>query len=244
MDWLNKLKLQVTGEIEMIEDHSRVVTPFVLTRTTNVWNGRPTWVGDIIMVQIGSGFQTPCVATLFHATHRWVLEISTLYNALLLGDAENLVGEYVGDGQGISLQNTVTVCEYVESANGENSPKPYDTRMLVIPFGGEPALTAVFREKATGNVPHATEGDCSPGITFAQGRAAAVRHPQSGDWLIAIPAARVKTLHGTLYSSVASGVTKDTAPEARNANAFLFDMKSGASFSEMLPMLNGRVLVE
>lgn len=244
MDWVNKLKLQVTGEIEMIEAYSRVVTPFVVARTINIWNGRPAWGGGIIMVQIGSGFQTPCVATLFHDTTRWILEISSVYNAMLLGDAENLVGEYVGDGQGISLQNTVTVCEYVESANGENSPKPYDTRMLVIPFGGELALTAVFREKATGNVLHATEGDCSPSITFAQGRAAAVRHPQSGDWMIAIPAARVKTLHGTLYSAAASGVTKDTAPDARNANAFLFDMKTGASFSDMLPMLNGRVLVE
>jgi len=61
---------------------------------------------------------------------------------------------------------------------------------------------------------------------------------------VAIPATDVKTLYGTLYYAAAAAVDKDTSPDAPNAIAFLFDMKTGASFSDTSPMLNGRVLVE
>jgi hypothetical protein len=122
--------------------------------------------------------------------------------------------------------------------------KTYENRVLVIPFGGEAALTVVLREDKTGNVLHATTGDCSASVTFAQGRIAATRHPESGDWLVPIPATDIKTLYGTLYHAEATGVTKDTTPDAPNAIAFMFDMKIGASFSDLVPMLNGRILVE
>ena len=122
--------------------------------------------------------------------------------------------------------------------------KTYENRLLVIPFGGETHLTAVLRQDKTGNVLHATTGDCSASVTFVQGRIAATRHPQSGDWVVAIPATDIKTLYGTVYYAAASGVTKDTAPDAPNAIAFMFDMKIGASFSDLVPMLNGRILVE
>ena len=122
--------------------------------------------------------------------------------------------------------------------------KRYANRVLVIPYGGEDALTVVFREDKTGNVLHATSGDCSAGIPFADGRIAATRHPESGDWRVAIPATDVKTLYGTLYYVPAIDVDKNTSPDAPNAIAFLFDTKSGASFSDMVPQLNGRVLVE
>ncbi len=122
--------------------------------------------------------------------------------------------------------------------------KNYKNRLLVIPFGGETHLTVVLREDKAGNVLHATTGDCSASVTFAQGRIAATRHPQSGDWLVPIPATNIKTLYGTVYYAAASGVTKDTAPDAPNAIAFMFDMKIGASFSDLVPMLNGRILVE
>jgi hypothetical protein len=122
--------------------------------------------------------------------------------------------------------------------------KRYANRVLVIPYGGEDALTVVFREDKTGNVLHATSGDCSASIPFADGRIAATRHPESGDWRVAIPATDVKTLYGTLYYVPAIDVDKNTSPDAPNAIAFLFDTKSGASFSDMVPQLNGRVLVE
>jgi hypothetical protein len=122
--------------------------------------------------------------------------------------------------------------------------KKYESKVLVIPFGGETALTVVFRQDKTGNVLHATTGDCSASVTFANGRIAATRHPQSGDWLVAIPATDVKTLYGTLYYAAIGDVNKDTSPDAPNAIAFLFDMKTGASFSDLVPMLNGRILVE
>ena len=122
--------------------------------------------------------------------------------------------------------------------------KRYENRMLVIPYGGEDALTVVFRQDKTGNVLHATSGECAASVTFAQGRIAATRHPESGDWRVVIPATDVKTLYGTLYYAPVVDVDKNTAPNAPNAIAFLFDMKTGASFSDMLPTLNGRVLVE
>ena len=122
--------------------------------------------------------------------------------------------------------------------------KRYANRVLVIPYGGEDALTVVFREDKTGNVLHATSGDCSAAIPFADGRIAATRHPESGDWRVAIPATDVKALYGTLYYVPAIDVDKNTSPDAPNAIAFLFDMKTGVSFSDMLPLLNGRVLVE
>lgn len=122
--------------------------------------------------------------------------------------------------------------------------KTYENRLLVIPFGGEDDLTVVFRQDKTGNVLHATTGDCSASIPFANGRIVATRHLQGGDWLVAIPATAIKTLYGTLYYLPASAVSKDTPPEAPHAIAFLFDTKNGASFSDMLPTLNGRVLVE
>ena len=123
-------------------------------------------------------------------------------------------------------------------------PKRYENRMLVIPYGGEDALTVVFRQDKTGNVLHATSGECAASIPFADGRIAATRHPESGDWRVVIPATDVKTLYGTLYYAPVVDVDKNTAPDAPNAIAFLFDMKIGASFSDMLPTLNGRVLVE
>lgn len=122
--------------------------------------------------------------------------------------------------------------------------KRYESRMLIIPYGGEDALTVVFREDKTGNVLHATSGECAASVTFAQGRIAATRHPESGDWRVVIPATDVKTLYGTLYYAPVVDVDKNTAPDAPNAIAFLFDLKTGASFSDMLPTLNGRVLVE
>ena len=122
--------------------------------------------------------------------------------------------------------------------------KRYANRVLVIPYGGEDALTVVFRQDKTGNVLHATSGECAASVTFAQGRIAATRHPESGDWRGMIPATDVKTLYGTLYYAPVVDVDKNTAPDAPNAIAFLFDMKTGASFSDMLPTLNGRVLVE
>lgn len=122
--------------------------------------------------------------------------------------------------------------------------KTYESRLLVIPYGGESHLTVVFRQDKTGNVLHGVNGDCSASISFADGRIAAVRHPESGDWLVTIPATNIKTLYGTLYYAAIGDVTKDTSPDAPNAIAFLFDTKSGASFSDMVPMLNGRVLVE
>ena len=122
--------------------------------------------------------------------------------------------------------------------------KRYANRVLVIPYGGEDALTVVFREDKTGNVLNATSGECAASVTFAYGRIAAARHPESGDWRVTIPATDVKTLYGTLYYAPAIDVDKNTAPDAPNAVAFLFDMKTGASFSDMLPTLNGRVLVE
>ncbi len=122
--------------------------------------------------------------------------------------------------------------------------RKYENRTLIIPYGGEEYLTVVFRQDKTGNVLHATSGDCSAGIPFADGRIAATRHPESGDWRVAIPATDVKTLYGTLYYAAIGDVDKNTSPDAPNAIAFLFDTKSGASFSDMVPMLNGRVLVE
>jgi hypothetical protein len=122
--------------------------------------------------------------------------------------------------------------------------KRYDAQTVVIPFGGEAALTVVLRQDKTGHVLHAVSGDCSAGITFAQGRITAVRHPQSGDWLIPIPATDAKSLYGTLYYAPAATITKDTEPDTPNAVAFLFDAKSGAVFSDLVPMLNGRILVE
>ena len=122
--------------------------------------------------------------------------------------------------------------------------KRYENRMLVIPYGGEEALTVVFRQDKTGNVLHATSGECAASVTFAQGRIAATRHPERGDWRVVIPATDVKTLYGTLYYVPAIDVDKNTAPDAPNAIAFLFDMKTGVSFSDMVPQLNGRVLVE
>lgn len=122
--------------------------------------------------------------------------------------------------------------------------KHYDAQLLVIPFGGQTALTVVFRQDKTGNILHATTGDCTSSITVANGRIQATRHAQSGDWLVAIPATDVKTLYGTLYHKSAVEVTKDTVPDAPSAVAFLFDAKTGASFSDLLPTLNGRVLVE
>jgi len=122
--------------------------------------------------------------------------------------------------------------------------KTYDSKVLVIPFGGEADLTVVFRQDKTGNVLHATTGDCTASVTFTQGKITATRHPQSGDWLIAIPATDIKTLYGTLYYAAASSITKDSSPDAPNAIAFLFDTKRGASFSDMLPTFNGRILVE
>jgi len=56
--------------------------------------------------------------------------------------------------------------------------KNYENRLLVIPFGGETHLTVVLRQDKAGNVLHATTGDCSASVTFAQGRIAATRHPQ------------------------------------------------------------------
>ena len=122
--------------------------------------------------------------------------------------------------------------------------KRYESRTLVIPYGGEDHLTLVFRADKAGDVLHATSGDCSASITFANGRIEATRHPQSGDWLVAIPATDIKSLYGTLYYAPVGDVDSNTAPDAPNAIAFLFDMKSGASFSDMVPMLNGRILVE
>ena len=122
--------------------------------------------------------------------------------------------------------------------------KTYENRLLVIPFGGESALTAVFRAEKSGNVLHATTGDCSASIPFANGRIAATRHPQSGDWLVAIPSTDIKTLYGTRYAAALVDVTKDTVPTAPAAAAFLFDTKHGGSFSDLVPTLNGRVLVE
>jgi hypothetical protein len=122
--------------------------------------------------------------------------------------------------------------------------KKYDSKVLVIPFGGEAALTVVFRQDKTGNVLHATSGDCSSSVTFANGKITAARHPQSGDWLVTIPASDIKTLYGTLYYAAAAAVDKDTVPDAPSATAFLFDTLRGVSFSDILPTFNGRVLVE
>jgi len=122
--------------------------------------------------------------------------------------------------------------------------KRYDAQTLVIPYGGQTALTVVFRQDKTGHILHATTGDCTSSITVANGRIQATRHPQSGDWLVSIPATDVKTLYGTLYHKLATEVTKDTVPDAPSAVAFLFDARTGSSFSDLLPTLNGRVLVE
>ena len=121
--------------------------------------------------------------------------------------------------------------------------KRYENRQLVIPYGGEDYLTVVFREDKTGNVLHAVSGDCSVTVPFADGRIAATRHPESGDWRVPIPATDIKTLYGTVYYAASGDVNKDIAPDAPNAIAFLFDMKIGASFSDLLPTFNGRVLV-
>jgi len=122
--------------------------------------------------------------------------------------------------------------------------KRYDAQVLVIPFGGQSALTVVFRQDKTGHILHATTGDCSSSITVANGRIQATRHAQSGDWLVALPATDVETLYATLYHKSATEVTKDTVPDAPSAVAFLFDAGTGSSFSDLLPTLNGRVLTE
>jgi hypothetical protein len=120
----------------------------------------------------------------------------------------------------------------------------YESCLLVIPFGGETDLTVVFREDKTGNVLHATSGDCSASIPFANGRIAAIRHPQSGDWRVQIPPTNIKTLYGTLYGAAIGNVDKDTVPESPKGMAFRVDVKTGATFSDLLPTLNGRVRVE
>lgn len=122
--------------------------------------------------------------------------------------------------------------------------KHYGNRLLVVPYGGESNLTVVFREHQTGNVLNGSNGDCDASVTFAQGRIAATRHPESGDWLIQLPATDVKTLYGTLYYRALAEVDKETTPDEPKASAFLFDANSGVSFSDLLPILNGRVLVE
>ena len=121
--------------------------------------------------------------------------------------------------------------------------KRYENRQLVIPYGGQDYLTVVFREDKTAHVLHATSGDCSDSIPFADGRIAATRHPESGDWRVPIPATDIKTLYGTVYYAAVADVDKHTLPDAPNAIAFLFDMKIGASFSDLLPTFNGRILV-
>lgn len=122
--------------------------------------------------------------------------------------------------------------------------KRYDAQTLVIPYAGQTALTVVLRQDKTGHILHATTGDCTSAITVANGRIQAVRHAQSGDWLVSIPATDVKTLYATLYHKSAAEVTKDTVPDTPSAVAFLFDANTGSSFSDLLPMRNGRILVE
>ena len=122
--------------------------------------------------------------------------------------------------------------------------KTYDSQTLVIPYGGQSHLTVVFRAEKSGDVLHATTGECSGSVSFANGRIAATRHPESGDWLVAIPATRIKTLYATLYAAAVGEVTRDTVPDRPDAAAFLYDMHSGASFSDVVPLRNGRVLVE
>ena len=122
--------------------------------------------------------------------------------------------------------------------------KRYESQTLILPFGGESALTVVFRQDKTGDVLHAVSGDCSASIAFADGRIAAIRHPQSGDWQVSVPATDIKTLYGTLYAAAVADVHKDTVPTAPTAVAFLFDTKRGIAFSDLVPTFNGRVLVE
>lgn len=88
------------------------------------------------------------------------------------------------------------------------------------------------------------EGDCDASVTFAQGRIAATRHPESGDWLIQLPATDVKTLYATLYYRALAEVDKETTPDEPKALAFLFDASRGVSFSDLLPVINGRVAVD
>lgn len=122
--------------------------------------------------------------------------------------------------------------------------KRYEAQVLVIPFGGQTALTVVLRQDKTGHILHATTGDCTASIPFASGRIQATRHAQSGDWLVLIPATDVKTLYGTLYHKSLAEVTKDTIPDTPSAAAFLFDASTGSSFSDLLPIRNGRVMTE
>ena len=122
--------------------------------------------------------------------------------------------------------------------------KRYKDRVLVIPYGGEDHLTVVFRGDKTGHVLNATNGECSESVTFANGRIAATRHAQSGDWIVAIPDTDIKSLYGTMYHAPVGDVDNNTVPDTPNATAFMFDMRIGSSFSDMLPMASGRVLVE
>ena len=122
--------------------------------------------------------------------------------------------------------------------------KYYGNRLLVIPYGGESNLTVVFREHQTGNVVNGSNGDCNETVTFADGRIAATRHPESGDWLIQVPITRIKTIYGTLYYRSPDDVYKETVPDEPKASAFLFDANSGVSFSDLLPVINGRVAVD
>jgi len=144
----------------------------------------------------------------------------------------------------VGLVLAAMAATWVVNVSEATATTRYASRTLIIPYGGQPNLTVVFRQDKTGNVLHATSGDCSASVTFAQGRIAATRHPQSGDWQVTIPGTDVRTLYGTVYDAAASAVTRDTVPDAPGTDAFLFDMKFGASFSDLVPTFNGRVLVE
>lgn len=122
--------------------------------------------------------------------------------------------------------------------------KRYPAQKLLIPYAGQPALTAVLRDEKTGNVLHAVSGDCQSSVSFADGRISASRHPQSGDWVVIIPATDIKTLYGTLYHKPASEVIKDTVPDSPSAAAFLFDTADGCVFTDAVPTRNGKIRVE
>lgn len=51
-------------------------------------------------------------------------------------------------------------------------------------------------------------------------------------------------LNGTLYYRALAEVDKETTPDEPKASAFLSDASRGVSFSDLLPVINGRVAVD
>jgi len=115
----------------------------------------------------------------------------------------------------------------------------YDARTLVVkPFGGETALTVVFRDIKTGNV-FKTDGTSAADTAWADGEFAASQHASSGDWVITFPATNFRTLYFSYYDAAVGAVTAATTPDG----TALFDVPSGMSYTDASPTADGRVKV-